>query len=563
MVARRAACCNPPKRSKMHLSERLRVRVDESRSLSPYSARYVSAQSPKATPVRQVPRKTPSPALAATLKALDATAPYSVSSSGRYLVATQGKSGLVLFDTKTHRALRQLHKGARGYTLVEISSDARWIAGVQAANPDLIDLWRADNGQLVRTIQAEGGRKQSISFSAEGEQLRVLAEDGRGVIYNIPAGVRVGGFQSGNGGSGMKPPTVQLEPLNVPRTATPQQSAATPKTQRLESWSAAPETASPALPPKAHVAMPKTVTSAPITVPLSSAPGGSGLPTAEPMMAAPAAAEPMAASPSAAEPPTASPFEVAAPAAEPMAATPMPEAAPQARETTSPRAAMRVEAPSESIAPGAEETAVAETEPREAVPANESEPIAASAPSGNANLDAEAVSQLPTPQPEDLSKVTVHYATNRNRLGVADRTWLAYFKGFFFSLPAVIVYVLTVLCLLVFPWFGKRSWAAAALLTGVVVLCSMAALEAYVRSQLRDELSGELYGSIPGDLNYGTCEISVPKPENRSPGELNRPVSVWIFEAPEDPDKHFTLRQVTELGGKDAFYESLSAQLRA
>src|SRR5690606_22244510 len=128
----------------------------------------------------------------------------------------------------------------------------------------------------------------------------------------------------------------------------------------------------------------------------------------------------------------------------------------------------------------------------------------------------EKTAVAPAPPAEDLSKVTVHYATNRNRLGVAERTWTVYFQGFFFSLPAVIVYVLIGLALLIFPWVGKRSWAAGALVVGVAVLCSMAALEAYVRSQLRDELSGELYGSVPSDLNYGTCEISVPKPENRT-----------------------------------------------
>ncbi|MEX0676380.1 MAG: alpha/beta hydrolase, partial [Pirellulales bacterium] len=170
----------------------------------------------------------------------------------------------------------------------------------------------------------------------------------------------------------------------------------------------------------------------------------------------------------------------------------------------------------------------------------------------------DAATQPPS-KPKDA--VTVHFATNRNRLAPKDRQWLVYFKGFFFTLPAIVIYALVILALLILPWFGKRSWAAYALVTGAVALCAMGSLEAYVRSQLRDELSGELFGSRPTELSYGACEVSVPLPENRQSGELNRPVSVWVFEAPENPEKHFMLRKVTEHADKDAFFSSLSAEI--
>ncbi len=99
------------------------------------------------------------------------------------------------------------------------------------------------------------------------------------------------------------------------------------------------------------------------------------------------------------------------------------------------------------------------------------------------------------------------------------------------------------------------------MVAGAVLLCAMASLEAQVRSRLRDELSGELYGCRPTDLSYGTCEISVPKPENRQEGEVNRPFSVWIFEAPENPEKHFMLKHVEEYPNKDAFFGSLQKQI--
>ena len=157
----------------------------------------------------------------------------------------------------------------------------------------------------------------------------------------------------------------------------------------------------------------------------------------------------------------------------------------------------------------------------------------------------------PAPPPAAASKssdstVNIHYATNRNRLASADREWRVYFMGFFASLPAFVIYGLVILAVLILPWFGKRSWAAWAVLAGSLVLCSMGILEAYVRSQLRDEMSGELYGCRPTDISYGSCEISVPRRRIRRPGDLSRPVSVWIFEAPENPDKHFMLRHVEE-----------------
>ncbi len=167
-----------------------------------------------------------------------------------------------------------------------------------------------------------------------------------------------------------------------------------------------------------------------------------------------------------------------------------------------------------------------------------------------------ALAEVPPP-----ATVDIHYATNRNRLAPKDREWLVYFTGFFSSLPAFVIYGLVVLSALVLPWFGKRSWALTGALVGGVVLCAMGTVEAYVRSQLRDEMSGELYGCRPTEISYGKCTISVPPPQNRRPGELSRPLAVWVFEAPENPDEHFLLKKVEEHADKDAFYRSLSAKL--
>ncbi|MGD9720190.1 MAG: alpha/beta hydrolase [Pirellulales bacterium] len=162
---------------------------------------------------------------------------------------------------------------------------------------------------------------------------------------------------------------------------------------------------------------------------------------------------------------------------------------------------------------------------------------------------------------EPVTSINIHYATNRNRLAPKDRQWSVYFTGFFTSLPAFILYGVLVLSLLILPWFGKRTWAATAVVVGLAVLASMATFEAYVRSQLRDEMTGELYGCRPTELSYGTCTVSVPRPTNRRPGEVNRPVSVWVLQAPENPDKHFLLKHVEEHADVDAFYRKLALDL--
>jgi esterase/lipase superfamily enzyme len=213
--------------------------------------------------------------------------------------------------------------------------------------------------------------------------------------------------------------------------------------------------------------------------------------------------------------------------------------------------------PTDAEPPIAEPTP-AESAPAEPAPAapTTSEPAAAEPTPAEPTAAARAVAPVIDP-----SKVAVHYATNRNRLAPKDREWLVYFKGFFSSVPAFVIYGLMLFAVLIFPWFGKRSWATYSLVTGLLVLCAMGTLEAYVRSQLRDELSGELFGARPTDVSYGVCEISVPPAKNRQPGEVNRPVSVWVFQAPENPDKHFILRKVEEHADKAAFLDSIQTQL--
>jgi esterase/lipase superfamily enzyme len=595
------------------------ARIKHPKSLG-RTARQPADSQTSETASDEKPRTKRPQTLAAVLEALGATEPYDVSVSGRYVVAT-GDAGLLLADARQGRQLRTLKDSLRGYRLVKISGDARWIAAVRADDPDSIDLWRADNGKLIRTIIATGGTKSSIEFTATDE-LRVSTSSGNGMVYSVPGGEEVGGFRSATGGSGFAPGIGSAGPramvrkdASSPPLGNPiRPQRATPRAQAPPSVTMSaprPRAASPKTEEEASIDSPPTM--APMAAaPMDAEPLGSGAPLEEPMTAAPMAAAPsavepttpapmmpvpsaMAPAPSArsvprdgapiapmesTEPPSAAPMAAAPEESAPEASSAPMSAAPRSR-TGGPRAIFRSEAemepsggaaPEAASAPGSsapQDFAPAESAPDAASPAAEPFTAAppenadtnAAPPATTAQLKATAAVQPPPPPEEDLSNVTVHFATNRNRLNATDREWMVYFQSFFFSLPAFVIYALIVVSLLVFPWLGKRSWAAAALVTGIILLVSMASFEGYVRSQLRDELSGELYGSRPTELSYGACQISVPKPENRSAGELNRPLSVWVFEAPENAEKHFVLRKVDEHASKEAFYKSLSAQL--
>jgi esterase/lipase superfamily enzyme len=526
----------------------------------------------------------------AILAAIGASPPYDLSASGRYAVATDSRSGgLVVCDVANRRRLRTLENSNRRYALVEISRDARWIAAVRRDDNDRVDLWRADNGRQLGVLEAAGGAKRMLAFSADGDQLRVYGSDGQGLVFSVPDGRQIGEF----GGSAAKKPTFRA-PSFAPRVgsappsggAAPAKPPAMPQTEEFAAPPVAP--AQPSLAPKRfEYRMPSEPKAAAEAAPKMAAPS-----TVAPESSAPDSDPPAIDAPRMSAPKIVAP-RVGAPVMQPprMGAPVLPPIGSEAAAPPAPRAMMREE-PSGEAAPGIFDNVGS------ALPESAAEPAFEPAAEGRAppvaaerRMDAPAApdnsftgepdesaaeiaetaiepregapataSAAPSPA-HDPSKVIVHFATNRNRLAPKDREWLVYFVGFFSSLPAFVIYALMLFAVLIFPWFGKRSWAAYGLATGAVVLCAMGTLEAYVRSQLRDELSGELFGSRPMDLSYGVCEVSVPPAENRQVGEVNRPVSVWVFEAPENPNKHFMLRRVDEHENKDAFLKSLSAQL--
>lgn len=500
---------------------------------------------------------------AQSLTELGAAAPFCYSARGTILVAARSDGGgLAVWNTTQRKQLRQLEQSDAGYALLAVSGDARWIAGIPRGNSNRVDLWRADTGRRVSSIDAPGGRKSKIEFTQGGQQLSVWSASGEATLYDLP-----------RSNSTPQSDTVNTFKQRSPRPS--DRSSITDTELPPQGRKSAPKQSPPAGPtlsPRGPAAQPDSepplashpqVRSAPYRIEVSKDEVGGGT-------APEAADEAHLRSP---EKEPEAPLTAEEPS-EPTAAT---EAAPT--EEAWPQLAAPASEPWPRMAAPAEESDAPSSDPSGGVMAapmtiDEAGPVEPPAASFHPETEdtvpiarSRALVAPPSPTPmaqvkaPDTSSVSIHFATNRNRLIPADRAWSVYFSGFFVSLPAFVIYGTVVFGMLVLPWFGKRSWAASVALFGVAGLFAMATLEAYVRSQLRDELTGELYGCRPTEISYGNCTVSVPLAKNRQAGELSRPVSVWIFEAPEDSEKHFMLRQVKEHADKEEFYTSLSGQL--
>lgn len=484
------------------------------------------------------------------LSELGAGKPLAITPRGKYLVAASASGlGLTLYDARNQKSLRALAESEHPYSLVAISPDARWIAAVRRDSGQQIDLWRLDTGERVASIETTGGAKRLIEFSKSGDELGVVLASGGEFRYSIPTGRLIA-------------------PHKVEAFTAPEPSPSAPTASAPSIAAPAPTTRgdNPFHNPKPSIAptrVPEPLPSVAAETPRPADP----IPTA--------VAEPGSPAPSV-------PYDYEFPP-EPHGGAASPSTEEAYIAESEPPAAVSSEEPvgaepgDVSVVPSesSETDWAAETQgsslddpefaPAEAAPEEDVSATIESAPAAPESVETESAAALAAhgaepPQP-DLNNVTIHYVTNRNRLSEVERQWLVYFRDFFTSLPAVIIYAALLFAVMVFPWIGKRSWAAVSILFGVAILGGMASVEAYVRSDLRAEGPREHYGSRPATLTYGACDVSVPKPENRQPGEVNRPISVWVFEAPEDRDRHFVLDQFNEYPSKEAFLASVANKL--
>lgn len=508
--------------------------------------------------------------------------PFDFTPRGKYLVAAERDGrGLALWETSRRAPQRQLAQSNHIYLLIAISDDARWIAGLRGANWDLIDVWRVDTGKHVRTLDVAPGKKIDLDFH-DGDHLHVVTLDHAIYRCEVPDGALTL-TREANGAGGARAPQLTFdndEPaaMNAPPIApAPPAMAAPPRRPRtpVDEPPDEPEADDDGGPSFGHPApAPDEAGES-----FDDVPEATVLPPSRPRMPAPQMAAPSMAAPphgsvivgsprlAVEEAGEAAPQESAEEAFDFGPAMAAPGASEESEESfvPAPAAAAPAEPSGGSAPPAAAEKGdaeTAETGAAQETTAHEfrldvDEPAAA-APAAPLTAKSDSAKSGPAKQ---LTQVTVHYATNRNKLTAQDLTWLACFFNFLGSLPAFVVYVVVAASLLVLPWIGRRSWGAVSVAVGIVLIVAMGSVDASVRSQLGVDVPDDLYGAQATDLSYGTCVVSAPPEGSRRPGELSRPLSFWVFELPENPDRHFVLRHVEEHHDKDDFYESLSARL--
>lgn len=179
-------------------------------------------------------------------------------------------------------------------------------------------------------------------------------------------------------------------------------------------------------------------------------------------------------------------------------------------------------------------------------------------PPGEVIAASPEVNPAVTGQTDDYKMVTVFYATDRQALeaSVAHRGWsftdwayLAVMAGGVGLVLGAIVFcqprnrLLAVLAVLVLL-------AAAGL--GVVAYRAGGAAQPDIQIQ-------RTYGNQRGELEMGTCQVSIPRSHER--GELERP-SIFRFQLQEDAAQHVVLLNVTQQPEED-FFRALATRVAA
>jgi len=241
----------------------------------------------------------------------------------------------------------------------------------------------------------------------------------------------------------------------------------------------------------------------------------------------------------------------AAAAREP-ATAPAPATAPP-DEAMLPMMAPLAEGPGESPWAIAEETSP-ESEPDPLAPA-------ASPPSGDV-VEAPRAGDSPPAAEEpagaaDYELVTVFYGTDRSATSGAEALGPIYARGWF--LVAAVVAGITLLLLVVGLWVSRSRAVIALAGLGMMATFALAAVTVADYLQAKSSTGGleRTYGNGRGELEVGTCEVSIPK--RHQLGQIERP-SIFRGEVYEDPRRHVVLLTVN-LESPDEFHAGLRVRL--
>ena len=160
----------------------------------------------------------------------------------------------------------------------------------------------------------------------------------------------------------------------------------------------------------------------------------------------------------------------------------------------------------------------------------------------------------------DYKVVKVFYGTDRNaaRVQAPDGAQGGY--AGWYSLTVLSAATTVILTLVAFR-YARRPTMLVLAGTGVTATIVLGVVTTLAR--LQGEPPGprpkRTYGNQRGELEMGTCEVSIPK--GHEPGEVERP-SVFRFEFREDPRRHVVLLGVEEQPA-EAFFAGLKVRVEA
>jgi esterase/lipase superfamily enzyme len=150
-------------------------------------------------------------------------------------------------------------------------------------------------------------------------------------------------------------------------------------------------------------------------------------------------------------------------------------------------------------------------------------------------------------QPGEFHRVTVFYVTDRKVIDWKDRSFVAVWNDFAWSAVEITLIAVTVLGLIVLvtiAFLRKRFWIWVLIYTVIMLVALFTApwVAELARVRAEQKRTGTSYGGKPGQPEYGTCEVTVPK--NTAIGEMKEQSFLGSLFFQEDPKKTVILKNV-------------------
>ncbi len=161
----------------------------------------------------------------------------------------------------------------------------------------------------------------------------------------------------------------------------------------------------------------------------------------------------------------------------------------------------------------------------------------------------------------DGREVTVLYGTCR--AVISERpSWFPLFGSFVTRTNGVVaVIALGLIAIVALIWLGfhKRLNSATlgfTLIVALLVFLLLGAIDATGLVHYAQNPAG-VYGNQRGELRYGLATVTIP--EKHVPGNVESPFALYVIRLPEDPDKHFVVKELLE--DREAFYRELNRRV--